>query len=160
MAELATLSNVKPDIWHVHLGADSGYYEGRVNLTVDLVPHEIKALRTGGDVLGVMVAGRVPALDVTFIQATSAELRKLLNIVAGSAPYDLPAVGALLASQAVRLHDPTQPDGANDIVFYAGAITAFNLDADGAGTKDPVVRFTGLRDANGKVLRVGLSTGA
>jgi hypothetical protein len=160
VADEQTLNNVRPNTWVVYFGADKAPYEASANLTVDLMPIEIKALRSGGDILGIMVGGRRPAIELTIIQSTKAELKRLLHITANAAPYDLPDVGTLLTGWLVRLHDPLTPDGSNDVVMYAGVCTTFGINANGESTKNPVVRLAGLRDANGKVLRLDNATGA
>lgn len=148
------VANIRGDQVQLKIGNDTLPFFVRVNVQAALTLHSVTSARTGADVIAQIVEGRSFAGEIVVIEGTQAVLQFFANLAA-AAPRDAPAVGAVMPTYAVTIHNPADANDANDIHLYAVTFGGVIRDADGRGNEEYRVPFTATRDANGKVWRVG-----
>lgn len=155
MAFTTDRSNIRGDLWACSIGGTAIPYAASLEINIGGVFHEVKAAQTGDDILATLLMGRVGGVRITFIQCTAEELKGMLGIT-GTPGADNPAVGAMLAQNAVTLHDPLAGDNAGDILFHAMSWRGLTTTTDGQGEKQAVAELVAERSAsNGKVWTIG-----
>lgn len=153
MADLRSLSETKADILDIKIGADDAWYHAQIDLTVDYTQESIVPASIG-ESIGELVTGRVVEGTITFMQVSAAMLRRLLDLAA--TPWHALAIGSRRTTESLTIHDPQ--DGVTttaDLFVYACMFRNLRRTNDGQGLAQVQVDFRGIRDANGKVWRIG-----
>lgn len=152
---MGTIGNVVADIYEVKIGGAATGFHASVGVSALISKHQVTSAGTGTDILGELVQGRVPVLEIEFIEGTLAQLRTLLGM--GVSDTEPPAVGTAVTTTTAHLH--LVADGATttrDLWFFQVAFGDLELvPSDGVGEARWKVRGTCQRNSSGKVWQFG-----
>lgn len=152
---MGTVANVVADIYEVKIGGSAAGFHATVGVSALITKHPIVTGGTGTDIVGELVAGRTPVLEIEFLEGTLAQLRTLLGM--GGSDTEPPAVGTAVTTTTVHLH--LVADGATttrDLWFFAVGFGDLELvPSDGQGEARWKVRGVCQRNSSGKVWQFG-----
>lgn len=152
---MGTIGNVASDLYEVKIAGSAAGFHASVSVGGFITKHQVKSALTGDEVLGELVQGRTPTIELEMIEATLAQLRQYLGM--GVSDTALPALGALLPTVTVQIH--LVADGATttrDLYFYAVSFGDCEMvPSDGVGEARWKVVGTCQRDSSGNVFKFG-----
>jgi hypothetical protein len=152
---MGTATNIVADIYEVKIGGSAAGFHATVGVGALIKKHAITTGGTGEDIVGELVAGRTPVIEIEFLEGTLAQLRTLLGM--GASDTEPPAVGTAVATTTVHLH--LVADGATttrDYWFFQVAFGDLELvKSDGIGEARWMVRGNCHRNSSGKVWQFG-----
>lgn len=151
-------ANIRGDLWDVFIDGNPAPFSMFVNRGKHLDTVPVTTQRHGTTPIASIIQGHMCALSFEFQEWTIDNIKMWDGIVAATASVnDLPALGTLLPTHAVRLHNPSDgADTSKDLVYPAVVFHGHANNSDGQGELRLPVEATALLDAaSGKVARIG-----
>jgi len=150
-------ANIRGDLWDVFIDDNPAPFSMYVNRGKHLDTVPITTQRYGTTPIASMIQGHMCALSFEFQEPTLDNLKLWDGIVAATVPVNkLPAVGTLLPTHEVRLHNPTDPDNSKDLVYPKVCFHGHANNSDGQGELRSPVEATAHRDpTTGDTVQIG-----